>query len=333
MKLLVALAERSKKAFFQYEPFPRLDRASIVEVDVSEFSDEEWVACLNQERPDVLVTGWGTPRIPDEIAEDSNSSIRYICHLAGSVRDIVPRSMIERGVLVSNWGEAISYTIAEHAMLLVLAALRRVANWSDVMRVKVIDAKMQVSPQSLRHRRVCLHGFGAIARSLVPMLEGFQVTSITAYSEGVPSSVFATHGVAQADSLEMLFAQADVLIELEALRESTEQRVNEAVLSQMPEGAVFVNVGRGRVVDETALAKVAMERSLRVGLDVYSQEPLSKDSPLWKVPDIVLSPHIAGPTADAFQHCAQLALDNLKCFLNGESVRGIVTQEIYDRST
>ncbi|WP_269523121.1 NAD(P)-dependent oxidoreductase [Coraliomargarita parva] len=333
MKLLAAISERSKKAFLQGRPFPNLDGYEIQEVDVTGFSGEQWLQCLREEQPDVLVAGWDTPSIPKVIAEDPNDSIRYVCYFAGSVRQLVPRSMIERGVIVSNWGSQISYTIAEHVMLLTLGALRRVVDWPDLMMGDSRNAKARLNAQSLRHRRVGIHGFGVIARELVPMLRSFQVASITAYSEGVPSSLFEVNGVQEAQSLKSLFAGADVLIELEALRESSELSVNEAILRELPEGAVFVNVGRGRVVDEAALTRVAMEKSLRVGLDVYFEEPLSKDSPLHQVSGIVLSPHIGGPTTDAYRYCADFAFENLKRYLVGEPVQAAITLEIYDRST
>lgn len=75
-------------------------------------------------KPAVLVTGWGTPKLPDSHAALDALSLRHVCRLAGGVKPLVPRRLIERGVLVSNWGESISYTIAEHAVLLVLGLLR-----------------------------------------------------------------------------------------------------------------------------------------------------------------------------------------------------------------
>jgi phosphoglycerate dehydrogenase-like enzyme len=238
--------------------------------------------------------------------------------------------MIERGVLVTNWGSTISYTIAEHAMLLVLAALRKVKAWPDYMRGERVDAKRALNVQSLRNRRVGLHGFGAIARELIPMLKGFR-ENVQAYSAGVPEDFIREHGVEPLGSLQELFSRSDILIECEALREDTRACVDETLLDCLPEEAVFVNVGRGSVVDEMALARVALHKPLCVGLDVFESEPLPVDSPLRQITGILLSPHIAGPTSDSYVHCVALAFDNLKRFVAGEKLHFVVTPEIYDR--
>src|SRR4051812_47153031 len=78
----------------------------------------DWPLLLEKNDPEILITGWSTPRIPQEIVSKLN--VRYICHLAGSVRNLIPRELIQKGALVTNWGNSISRTIAECALLLVL---------------------------------------------------------------------------------------------------------------------------------------------------------------------------------------------------------------------
>jgi phosphoglycerate dehydrogenase-like enzyme len=184
----------------------------------------------------------------------------------------------------------------------------------------------------LRGKRVGLHGFGAVARELVAMLRPFGA-GISAYSPGVPHAILQQNGVEPADSLESLFARSDVLIECEALTRATEGTVSENVLRHLPVGAVFVNVGRGRVVDEEALARVAGERGLRLGIDVFQKEPPSPQSSLLRVPDAIFSPHIAGPTMDAFTVLWEFAMENLSLYMHGKELQGLVTLDVFDRST
>jgi len=300
--------------------------------DASGMSPESLTRLLREKCPRVVVTGWGTPVLPDP--EFLGELPGYVCHLAGSVRGHVPRSWLERGVLVSNWGSSISHTIAEHAVLLILGSLRNMALWNGCMKGQAdgTRAKSALKTRSLKGRRVGIHGFGAIARELVSLLRPFGVV-LSAYSEGVPEELFRRCEVRRCGDLAELFAGSDILVELESLTERSRGVVNRELLEKLPPGAVFVNVGRGAVVDEGSLAEMAVAGRIRVALDVYETEPLPMDSPLRDCEAVLMSPHIAGPTEDSFASCGDFALKNLRSYFEGGSVEGRVTLEIYDRST
>jgi len=329
-RLVFALNADSVKRFrpaFEPEAFPGVD---VRWLEPEELSASAFRSALAETNPDVLVTGWNSPRLPEDYLPEGECALRYICHLAGSVRGFVPRSFIEKGGLVTNWGTSISHTIAEHAVLLVLASLRGMPQWGQFMADW--PRRRALPSRRLRSKRVGLHGFGAIARELAGMLRPFGVT-LSAYSQGVPIRVFLEHGVQPASDLESLFAGSDVLIECEALTPATDGVVDEAMLRLLPAGAVFVNVGRSRIVDEEALTRVAIERGLRLGIDVYDVEPPAADLPLRSVPDAIFSPHIAGPTPDAFPVLWDFGMQNIARFLAGEELEGLVTLEVYERST
>jgi phosphoglycerate dehydrogenase-like enzyme len=124
-----------------------------------------------------------------------------------------------------------------------------------------------------------------------------------------------------------------VIVELAAATPDNHHIVTERHLRMIPEGGVFVNVGRGCVVDEVALARVAREGKLQIALDVYEQEPLPKDSLLRGLPNVTLLPHLGGPTRDRRQDSGALALKNLRAFLCGEPQEAVIDLDIYDRST
>lgn len=281
--------------------------------------------------PDVLVTSWSTPPLRIEWLRRPRA-LRYICHTTGSVRKLVPRIYVEEGGLVTNWGTLAAKTVAEHALLLILASLRRLPEWQGVISG---ERRWQPSPiitRTLYGKRVGLHGFGNVARALVALLRPFGA-NIAAFSYGVPEEHFVQHEVARCDSLETLFEQSEILVECEALNRFTTGIVTRHLLELLPEGALFVNVGRGAVVDERALGELAGQGRLHVGLDVYSQDPIHPESLLHAVEDAVLSPHLAGPTTDQFPLCGKLVEKNLRAFLSGEAVEAMVTLEMYDRAT
>jgi len=299
-------------------------------IDTSKIDKDEWEHLLYEASPEILVTAWDTPALSESFALESNLALRYVCHMCGGVRTRVPRNLLARGVLVSNWGTAISHTIAEQAILLTLGALRNLPLWGSFMQLPATRI-FQLRTQSLRGRRVGLHGFGGIAREIVEMLKPFRV-DISAYSAGVPRELFEHHGVRPCESLEELFSHNNVLIECEALTPVTRGSVTGPLLDLLPQDAVFVNVGRGAVVDEQALIRCAAQGRIRIAVDVYAQEPPALDSGLFRIPNALLSPHIAGPTSDTLPLCGEFAMSNLHKFLQGESVDGVVTLEAYDRS-
>jgi len=235
-------------------------------------------------------------------------------------------------VVVTNWGNSISATVAECTLLLILMALRRASHWSVAMHRDGSWKDASTYTQSLLGRRVGLHGFGAIGQCLIPMLRPF-TSHIQAYSPSVPDAVFASLGVKRITSLEELFATSDVLVELAAATPSNYHMVTERHLRMIPDGGVFVNVGRGCVVDDAGLLRVAREGRLQIALDVYEQEPLPADSPFRGLPNVTLLPHLGGPTRDRRRDSGELALKNLRAFLRGEPLEAVVTLDIYDRST
>jgi len=166
----------------------------------------------------------------------------------------------------------------------------------------------------------------------VSMLRPF-TSQIQAYSPSVPASLFSEFGVKQLSSLEELFAESDVVVELAAATPENHHVVNESHLRLMHDGGVFVNVGRGSVVDEQALIRVAREGRLQIALDVYEREPLPADSPLRALPNVTLLPHLGGPTIDRRRDAGAMAVKNLGAFLRGEPLDAVVTLEVYDRSS
>lgn len=292
----------------------------------------EWNRIWRESPAEILVAGWQTPPLPADLPVAAPGGLRYVCYLPGSVRKLVPRPLVERGLTVTNWGSSISRTVAECALLLTLMALRRASDWAIQMHRQSAWKNGSTMTQSLFERRVGLHGLGAIGQCLVPLLRPF-TDKITAYSPRVPDSVFGELKIVRAGSLEELFSSSDIVIELAAATPQNEKIVTEALLRRIPEGGVFVNVGRGAVVDEEALLRVAREGRIQVALDVYQQEPLPADSPFRGAPNVTLLPHLGGPTRDRRRDAGALALKNLKAYLQGQPLEAVVSLDVYDRST
>lgn len=298
---------------------------------------EAAIAALNETQSPVLLTGWNVFDLPDDLPARA-SSLRYIASSGGSVRWMISRRILEQGILVTNWGDSIGRLVAEHCLLQILAALRQAAYHQISMHIhkewddRPWNPQTFTGPRSLFGRKVGIHGFGHIAQALVQLLRPFDC-QISAHAPHDPPEKFAAAGVTRAESLEALFGDNEIVVELAPLIPETRGVVTWELLSRLPDGGIFVNSGRGRVVDEAALIRLARERSVTLALDVYAEEPLPADSPLRGLPNVFLTPHIAGPTADRRVDCGLYALDNAAAYLEGRPLKGVVDLWQYDHMT
>jgi len=303
----------------------------------SNFGVEALLGALSETQSPILITGWNVSNLPDDLPARA-PELRYIASSGGSVRWMISRKILEQGILVTNWGDSIGRIVAEHCLLQILAALRQAAYHQITMHVQKgwddlpWNAQTFSGPRSLFGRRVGIHGFGVIANALLKLLRPFDC-QVSVYAPHDPPRKFAAAGVAQAASLEALFSENEILVELAPLIPETRGSITWEMLNRLPDGGVFVNSGRGKVVDESALARLALERRVTLALDVFTDEPLPADSPLRGLPNVFFTPHIAGPTADRRVDCGLYALNNVAAYLESRPLLGVVDLWQYDHMT
>jgi len=278
--------------------------------------------------PEVLVTCWRTPPLPAVLPP----ALRYVCHLSGSIKKHVTRRHIESGLLLTNWGGSISRVVAEWALFHILASLRQATHWTLAMHREGGWKNGATATASLFGRRVGLHGFGPVARELVGLLRPFGCT-LTAFAPDVDAAAEAAYGIKAAASLEALFADNDIVVELAPLIPETTGIVTAPRLRLIRRGGIFVNVGRGAVVDEAGLLRVAREGQIAIGLDVFGTEPLPADSGFRGLRNVALSPHLAGPTTDRRRDAGEFALGNLRAYAGGRPMAAVITPKVYDTSS
>ncbi|HEY5552405.1 MAG TPA: hydroxyacid dehydrogenase [Opitutaceae bacterium] len=332
--ILAAVAAAELREFLP-EPFLDELRAlapRFAHLDTLDLSVERFHRALADADPEVVVACWSTPPLPATLP----SRLRYVAYLCGSIRQLVERRHIEDGLLVTNWGGSISRIVAEGTLVHILNCLRQSRHWMSLMHLeggwKSDDRGAQPSPASLFGRRVGIHGFGYVARELVRLLRPFDCT-ISVFAPDVDPKVEADHGITRAESLESLLSNNDVVVELAPLIPETSGIITERLLRLIPAGGVFVNTGRGAVVDPAALERVAREGRIAFGLDVFDVEPLPADSPLRSLPNVCLTPHIAGQTLDRFPDAGEFLVRNVRAYCEGGHLQALFTPERYDRIT
>jgi phosphoglycerate dehydrogenase-like enzyme len=210
---------------------------------------------------------------------------------------------------------------AELALTLTLASLRGIPEFVVAQgRSQWLPAKER---PSLADKRVLILGYGAIGAAIARRLSGFEVTltGVASRARAGDELVPQLHGV---DELPSLLPHQDVVIVIVPLSASTTGMVDRDFLAAMPDGALLVNVARGKVVDTQALLEATSTGRIRAAMDVTDPEPLPADHPLWQVPGVLISPHVGGVTT-AFQPRAVALLRNqIAAFAAGRPLQNVV---------
>ena len=166
-------------------------------------------------------------------------------------------------------------------------------------------------PDELEGRRVVILGLGSIGSAIAARLKPFGCEVV-----GVGRTARA--GVHGLDELDSLLPTADILVGMLPLTSATTGLLDSRRLGLLRDNALFVNAGRGRTVDTTALTRELQSGRLRAALDVVDPEPLPREHPLWALPNVLISPHMAGDSPSNTIRCFALAGDQVRRFAAGE---------------
>jgi phosphoglycerate dehydrogenase-like enzyme len=187
----------------------------------------------------------------------------------------------------------------------------------------------ETSNRELTGRPVSLIGFGHIGRRLVELLRPFGV-DVLVYDPYVPRDLATAYGIAFAD-LATTIEHGDVVFCLLPLTPLTGKMLGTEELALLRPGAVFVNVSRGAVVDSAALIDRLARNDIVGCLDVFDPEPIPPDSPVRDLPNVFLSPHIAGVTVESRTHFFRFMVDELQLFFTGRETTADLTEAVLDQ--
>lgn len=202
---------------------------------------------------------------------------------------------------------------AELAIALALAAQRDFPRWFAQQQRHEWD-QFNHGP-SLADRRVLLIGYGSIGEAIHRRLDGFECDIVPVARKARSGPYGDVRGV---DDLPELLPDADIVIIVVPLNDATQGLVGADFLAALPDGALIVNVGRGKVVDTDALVAEVTSGRLRAALDVVDPEPLPADSPLWDAPGVIITPHVAGGTSAMRPRLFEIIAENLRRYVAGE---------------
>lgn len=275
-----------------------------------------------------VITGWGTPPVTVDIAR-ACPTLRIISHTAGSMRHF-PRELLERGIVFTNALAGIARTVAETSLYFSLLGLRGYAQYADPLRYGGVSGpEGPVRTRTLFDKNVGLVGFGNIGRIFRELLRPFNCR-VRVYDPFLDAAEAARRDVEVTD-LHDLFAASDVISLHAPAIPSTEKMIAAAELALIRDGSVLVNTARGQLIDNRALIAELRTNRFVAALDVITNDPPGAAEIFRRMPNVFVTPHIAGPTEDDLPRQAKMALEDLRRFFAGEPLLHEVTLDAYDR--
>jgi phosphoglycerate dehydrogenase-like enzyme len=254
----------------------------------------------------------------EEVLERSGemSSLKVIQTLTAGVENFLPH--VPDGVVLCNAAGVHDASTAELAVALMLASGRHL---DEFARAQPDGRWEPLFGRALADQRVLIVGYGNIGAAIERRLEGFEVSSITRVARRSRPGPPVVHAI---DEFDRLLPEADVVVVIAPHTPQTEGLISAPQLARMPDGALLVNVARGRLVDTDALVAETASGRLRAALDVIEPEPLPADHPLWRIPGVLISPHVGGASSAFFPRADRLIAAQLGRFAAGEELENIV---------
>ncbi|MFL6295460.1 MAG: D-2-hydroxyacid dehydrogenase, partial [Actinomycetes bacterium] len=213
--------------------------------------------------------------------------------------------------------------LAEFAILGLLAIAKELPRFVEEQRAKAWP-EVRRPLRELDGQTLFLVGLGDIGRETARLGKalGMRTVGFRRTQGPPPEWVDEVHGP---ERLAELAGRADAMVVSLPLTDQTAGLIDRATIDRLPASCIFVNVGRGGVVDEPALIDALRERRIAGAvLDVFATEPLPEDSPLWTLPNVLVTPHAAALSARENERIVQLFVDNLRRYLDGRPLRNVV---------
>ncbi len=253
------------------------------------------------------------------IAALKAENLRWMHTFSAGVDDAFFGTLLDRGVRLTTSSGAQAEPIAQTVFLYLLGLTRDLPGWLEDQRGRRWNPR---AIRDLQGLHLGVLGMGSIGEAVarLGLAHGMRVTGLRRSPRGdEPCETLAM------EALPELLSEVDALVVAVPLTDQTRSLMDAAAFARLKPGALFVNVARGEVVDEDALIKAMTEGRLAgAGLDVFREEPLPENSPLWTLPNVIITPHSSGTTPGNEVRASRIFLENLGAYERGDALRNEV---------
>lgn len=277
---------------------------------------------------DVLITGWGAPRVTPEVL-DVAPDLQLVAHAAGTIRSIFDPGCYNRGVAVTTAAQANAWPVAQWTLAMILLNGKRTQRRSRAFAIDRSRATHVGLDVGNAHRTVGIIGASRIGRLVLGLLPPHDFRVLLA--DPTLTADQATELGAELVPLEELMATSDVVSLHAPILESTKGMITAELLASMKDGATFINSARGILVDHDGLRAEAGAGRIDLVLDVTWPEPLPETDPLWDLPNVWITPHLAGAQGTELAWLGESAVTEVECLAAGAAYRHAIDAESYAR--
>ena len=317
LKVALAMSDGVAERIFPAARLARLgpELELISATPLSTFTAPHVAAVLAE--TDALITGWGCPPLTADVL-DMAPKLRFALHAAGSVKEHVTDEVWRRGIAVSTAAEANAIPVAEYTLAMILLANKKVLQLQTALKAGrgAVDFDALFPGLGNYGQTIGIIGASKVGRALIGMLRPFAFNLLVAdpYLSGEEA---AKLGVTAVD-LDQLLAASDVVSLHAPNLPQTHHLIDERALSLIRPGATFINTSRGALVDQDALVRRLQRGDLFAILDVTTPDRLAADHPLYELPNVILTPHVAGSLGVELERLGATALDEARRAARGE---------------
>jgi phosphoglycerate dehydrogenase-like enzyme len=274
---------------------------------------------------DAIITSWGSAKV-DMTVVNAAPKLKIVSHAAGSIKHLFPEEIFDAGITVTTAQSVMANYVGEFALTLTLAMLRTLPRYAFGANREAWKDIPSAGNETLFGKTVGIIGLSHTGRAFLRLLPPFGC-NVIAYDPYASEQKAAELGV-KLVSLEELLSTSKVISLHAPITEETKGMLDSEKLKLISDGAVFVNTARGILLDHDALARELANGRFKAALDVTYPEPLPEDHPLRHLPNVILPPHIAGPTTDGRRDMFRCVVDDLKLFWAGETPKNLVTKQM-----
>jgi phosphoglycerate dehydrogenase-like enzyme len=278
---------------------------------------------------DILITGWGTPKLDEEVLAAANR-LQLVAHSAGSIKAMLPPAVFQRGVKVTHAAVAIAPAVVEMTVLLIMLCLRKVHTLDRQMKAGTPWAALKTlgMGRELAGSRVGVVGAGYTGRGVIRRLAALDA-EVWVYDPYLRPEQAAALGVHSA-ALDDLLRSCPIVTMQAPPTAETYHMIGARELALLPDGAIFVNTARSHLVDQEALLAELQRGRIEAALDVFDEEPLPPDHPFRRLENVILTPHVAGASLQARLRQGSTVVDEIERFCAGEALRFGVTEAMLE---
>ncbi|MCL4507007.1 MAG: hydroxyacid dehydrogenase [Chloroflexi bacterium] len=331
-RLLFAVADRHFHTIFADSDLNRIRAAAdVVAAPVPDVADQAFLMRYLPEAQ-VVVSSWGTARL-DAAVIAAAPHLQLLCHGAGTVKPYVSDALWEHGVRVTSASAAIAPGVAEYTLGLILAASKRIPWLSEGIRAGGWRDSLDRfgGPTEIYRQKIGVIGAGYVGRLVIGLLQHFSCT-VLLYDPYCSADEARRLGVEKVDSLDMIFRECDVVSLHAPVTDETRGMLRGHHFALLREGALFINSARGVLINEPEFIAELSKGRFVACLDVTDPvEPPPADHPFRRLPNVLLTPHIAGAVAQNLLRIGAMVAEEVEAFSGGQPPHYEVRREQLDR--